>query len=118
MPTKKVTKKEINKDEFAIIETGGKQYQVSAGDSVVIEKLSDDHKVGDVVTFDKVLLVDNGSDTTIGTPYISGAKVTGTIKEIGKLAKVSAVKYKAKSNRSKKFGHRQPFCTVAITSIK
>lgn len=118
MPTKTTTKKDSNASEFAVIETGGKQYQVAAGDSIVVEKMLGEFKVGDKVTFDKVLLVDNGSDTTIGTPYIAGAKVVATISEMGKQAKVTAVKYKAKSNRSKKFGHRQSFFKVTIDSIK
>ncbi len=104
--------------EFAVIKTGGKQYKVSKGDSIKIEKLSDDAKAGDKVTFDKVLLVDNGSDTTIGTPYISGAKVEATIEEIGKLPTVTVIHYKQKSRYFKKNGHRQPYFQVKIDSIK
>ncbi|MDZ4226106.1 MAG: 50S ribosomal protein L21, partial [Patescibacteria group bacterium] len=61
--------------EFAIIETGGKQYMVSEGDTLKIEKISGDFKTGDKLSFDNVLMVDNGQDTTIGEPYIKGAKV-------------------------------------------
>ncbi len=104
--------------EFAVIQTGGKQYQVKAGDTLKVEKIRGDFKVGDVVTFDKVLLVDNGSDTTIGTPYISGAKVVGTLKEIGRARKVTVIKYKQKSRYFKKNGHRQPFFKVTIDAIK
>ncbi len=103
--------------EFAIIETGGKQYLVSEGDTVKIEKISGDHKVGDSVIFDKVLLVDNGSDTTIGTPYIKGAHVNAEIKKIARAKKVVVIKYKAKSNYFKKRGHRQPFFEVTITKL-
>ena len=105
--------------EFAIIQTGGKQYSVSKGDTITIEKLSDTHKVGDSVTFDKVLLWDNGADTNIGTPYITEAEVTGTITEIGRSAKIIVVKYKQK-NRSgwTRNGHRQPFYKVKIDSLK
>ena len=104
--------------EFAVIETGGKQYQVTAGDVISIEKLPGDLKAGDKVTFDKVLLVDDGSNTTIGTPYINGAKVEATFKEAGREAKVLVIKYKQKSRYYKKNGHRQPFSKVEILNIK
>lgn len=110
-------KAEKNK-EFAIIETGGKQYLVSEGDTVKIEKMPGDHKVGGKVAFDNVLLVDNGSDTTIGTPFIQGAKVSAEISKISRAKKVTVIKYKAKSNYFKKRGHRQPFFEVKISSIK
>src|SRR5690348_14634644 len=104
--------------EFAIIQTGGKQYLVSEGDTVKIEKLSDDHKVGDSVVFGEVLLSDNGKDaTTVGTPFIKGAKVEGTVSKIGRAKKVTVIKYKAKSNYFKKRGHRQPFVEVKITKL-
>jgi large subunit ribosomal protein L21 len=104
--------------EFAIIETGGKQYLVSEGTTVKIEKLDDAHKAGDSVVFDKVLLSDNGKDaTTIGMPFIAGAKVTGTIAKVGRSKKVVVIKYKAKSNYFKKRGHRQPFVEVKITKL-
>lgn len=104
--------------EFAVIQTGGKQYKVSVGDSVHIEKIIGDYKKGDSIAFDKVLLVDNGTDTTIGAPFISGAKVEGKIEEIGREAKVNVIKYKQKSRYFKKNGHRQPFFKVKISSIK
>ena len=104
--------------EFAVIQTGGKQYKVSKGDSIKIEKLSDTAKVGDKVAFEEVLLVDNGTDTTIGTPFIKGAKVEATVEEIGKLPTVTVIHYKQKSRYFKKNGHRQPFFKVKISSIK
>jgi large subunit ribosomal protein L21 len=116
MPKK--TEKTVNKDEFAVIATGGKQYKVSVGESLSIEKIIGDFKVGDKLTFDKVLLVDDGSNTTIGAPYISGASVTGELLEIGRGAKVNVVKYKQKSRYFKKNGHRQPFFRVKITGLK
>ncbi|MDB5239044.1 MAG: ribosomal protein large subunit ribosomal protein [Candidatus Parcubacteria bacterium] len=105
--------------EFAVIQTGGKQYTVSKGDTITIEKLQGDHKEGDKVTFDKVLLVDDGSNTTIGTPFINKAAVTGTISKIGRAATVLVVKYRQK-NRSgwKRNGHRQPFFKVTIDALK
>ena len=104
--------------DFAIIETGGKQYLVSEGDTVKIEKLMGDHKVGDSVAFDNVLLVEAGSTTTIGTPLVKGAKVSAEISKISRAPKVTVIKYKAKSNYFKKRGHRQPFFEVKIGSIK
>ena len=104
--------------EFAVIQTGGKQYKVKAGDEVKIEKLTGTYKEGDTVVFDKVLLVDNGTDTTIGTPFIEKAKVTATITKIGRLPKVTVIKYKQKSKYFKKNGHRQPFFQVKIEGVK
>ena len=103
--------------EIAVIETGGKQYKVAPGASIKIEKLSDTQKVGDKVTFDKVLLVD-GSTTSIGAPYVQGAKVEATVEKIGRADKVIVLKYKAKSRYQKKNGHRQLFVQVKIDSIK
>lgn len=112
-----VTAKQEN-TEFAVILTGGKQYKVSVGDILKIEKIIGKFKAGDTITFDKVLLVDNGSDTTIGTPYIETANVDAVLEEIGKAKKIEVIKYKAKSNYFKRRGHRQPFFKVKITAIK
>ncbi len=114
----KKAKSEANSNEFAIIATGGKQYKVAVGDVLKIEKIKGDHKAGDKITFDKVLLVDNGSDTTIGTPYITGAAVVGTLEEAGRSKKVMVIKYKQKSRYFKKNGHRQPYFKVKIESLK
>ena len=103
--------------QVAVIKTGGKQYVVSKGDTISIEKLSDTVKKGDAVTFDKVLLVDNGMDTTIGAPLIEGAKVTGTVTLVGRSKKVEVVKYKPKSRYFKRNGHRQPLVKVQIDRI-
>lgn len=108
----------VNKDEFAVIATGGKQYQVSAGDVLKIEKIKGEFKEGDKISFDKVLLVDDGKDTTIGSPYIAGAKVEAELKEIGRAPKIDVIKYKAKSRYFKKRGHRQPYFKIRITNIK
>ncbi len=104
--------------EFAIIATGGKQYPVAVGDVIRVEKLGDDLKKGDKVVFDQVLLVDNGKDTTIGTPTIAGAKVEAIFQSAGRAQKVIVVKYKAKSKYHKKNGHRQPYSEVKISAIK
>ncbi|OHA23956.1 MAG: 50S ribosomal protein L21 [Candidatus Taylorbacteria bacterium RIFCSPLOWO2_01_FULL_44_26] len=103
--------------EFAVIQTGGKQYTVTKGDMVTIEKLSGIHKKGDAVVFDKVLLWDNGKDTTIGTPYIPNATVKATITDIGRGPKITVVHYKQKSRYFKKNTHRQPFFKVKIDSL-
>lgn len=103
--------------EVAVIKTGGKQYVVQKGDTISIEKLPADLKKGDSVVFGEVLLVDNGSDTTIGAPVIKGAEVKGTVVLAGKGEKIDVVKYKAKSRYYKRRGHRQPLLKVKIDSI-
>jgi large subunit ribosomal protein L21 len=116
-PTK-APKKETKKNaEFAVILSGGKQYVVSVGDIVDVERLSKEYKEGDVVEFDKVLLVDNGTDATIGTPYIDGAKVKAIYQGGKKGKKLSIVRFKAKSNRDRKIGHRQKYDRVKIESL-
>lgn len=84
MATKTVA---VETKEFAVIQTGGKQYIVSEGDTLKIEKIIGDHKVGDSITFSDVLLVDDGSNTTIGTPTIPGAQVSAEIQKIAKAKK-------------------------------
>ena len=106
-----------SKTEFAVIQTGGKQYRVSAGDILTIEKLGSVEKVGDSIVFDKVLLWDNGTETSIGTPYIQGAQVKAEFLATGKGKKVMVMKYKQKSRYLVRKGHRQPFTKVKITSI-
>lgn len=108
--------------EIAVVQTGGKQYVVGKGDVITIEKLgrginTKDLKKGDVVTFDEVLMVDDGKDATIGTPTIKGAKVTAKVTEVGRAKKIEVVKYKAKSRYLKRRGHRQPFIRVKIDAI-
>jgi large subunit ribosomal protein L21 len=112
--------------EFAIIQTGGKQYLVEEGSTVKIESMKGPlaadgrtpYKVGDSIIFNDVLLVDNGKDsTTLGDPFIKGAKVSATIAKIDRAPKVTVIKYKAKSNYFKKRGHRQPFLEVKITKL-
>lgn len=96
----------------AVISTGGKQYYVSEGDVIYIEKL--DANEGDKVTFDQVLMVDN----KIGTPCLDGASVTGTVLKNGKQKKITIFKYTQKKKYRKKQGHRQPYTKVEIKSIK
>ena len=113
---KKATTKKASADEFAVIETGGKQYIVSVGDVIDIELLGE-HAEGDTVEFDTVLMTDNGADTTIGDPYIKGAKVKATYVAEKKGKKLSIIRFEAKSNRSRKVGHRQKYAQVQIDAI-
>ncbi len=99
---------------YAVIETGGKQYRVQEGDVISVEKLG--LEVGEVVKFDKVLLLSDGTDVKVGTPYL-GAAVTGSVVEYGKGKKVVVFKYKAKKDYRKKRGHRQPYTLVKIESL-
>ena len=108
----------MNKEEFAVIKTGGKQYKVSKDSVISIEKIKGEYAKGDKLVFDKVLLVDDGKDTTIGTPYITGAKVNAEIVDIGRARTILVMKYKQKSRYLRRNGHRQPFFKVKITSIK
>lgn len=102
---------------FAIIETGGKQYKVAEGDVISIEKLSEADKKDGNVVFDKVLLLDDGNATKIGTPYLEGAKVEAVLKEEGKGKKITVLRFKAKSRHSVKRGHRQPYTKVKISNV-
>ena len=99
---------------YAIIVTGGKQYKVEEGKSIFVEKL--DAKQGDKVTFDKVVQV-SGDDTKIGTPFVDGAAVEGTVDKQGKEKKVVTFKYKPKKHTHTKQGHRQPYTKVTINKI-
>ena len=101
-----------NKD-FAVIETGGKQYVVSAGDVLDVELLTGDLKEGDEVEFDQVLMAGD----KVGTPTVSGAKVKAKYLGEKKGKKISILRFKAKSNRSRKQGHRQKYARVEILSV-
>jgi large subunit ribosomal protein L21 len=103
--------------EFAVIQTGGKQYAVKPGQTITIEKMKGDFKKGDTITFDQVLLTDDGSKATFGAPFISGAKVVGEFVLAGRAKKINVIKYKQKSRYFKKNGHRQHFFKVKISKI-
>jgi large subunit ribosomal protein L21 len=100
---------------YAIIETGGKQYRVSEGDVVFVEKL--DNEVGEVVSFDKVLAVSKNNTLSVGNPLVKGAKVDAKILSHGKDAKIIVFKYKPKKAYAKKQGHRQPHTKIQIEKI-
>jgi large subunit ribosomal protein L21 len=113
---KAAAKRAAEGPEFAVIETGGKQYMVAVGDVLDVELLGA-HEEGDKIEFDKVLMVDDGKDATIGTPYIKGATVKATFQGETKGKKISIIRYKAKSNRDRKVGHRQHYARVQIDAI-
>ncbi|ARF13083.1 50S ribosomal protein L21 [Sporosarcina sp. P3] len=99
---------------YAIIETGGKQIKVEAGQEIFIEKVAGE--ADEVVTFDKVLMV-GGDDVKVGAPFVEGATVTGKVVKQGRAKKIVVFKYKAKKNYRKKQGHRQPYTKIVIDGI-
>ncbi|MDD5431061.1 MAG: 50S ribosomal protein L21 [Candidatus Pacebacteria bacterium] len=101
---------------FAIIETGSKQYKVSAGNKIKVEKLNAEE--GANLSLDKVLLVAEGDDVKIGTPYVAGAKVEAKVIKQDRADKVIVFKYHSKTRFRKKKGHRQPFTELEIVSVK
>ncbi|OIQ61528.1 50S ribosomal protein L21 [Moorella thermoacetica] len=101
---------------YAIIMTGGKQYRVSEGDTLRVEKLP--AEVGEKVVLDKVLAVGEGADLKVGTPYVEGAKVTASVQAQDKAPKIIVFKYKPKKNYRRKQGHRQPYTQLKIEKIE
>ena len=99
----------------AIIVTGGKQYKVSEGDVVFIEKL--DQNAGDTVKFDQVLAIIDGENATFGTPVVEGASVEPTVEKYGNGKKIRIFKYHAMTGSRKRQGHRPPYTKVTITKI-
>ena len=100
---------------FAIFVTGGKQYKVSEGDVIFVEKLG--VAEGEKVNFDKVLCV-NGETLSVGTPYVEGATIVANVLKNGKTKKIDVIKYKAKKNEKKKIGHRQDYTKIQIVKIE
>ena len=103
--------------KIAIIETGGKQYIVTKDSILNVEKLDGVSEKGSEVTFDKVLLLDDGSETKVGSPYLEGAKVSAELVEEGRADKVTVIRYRQKSRHFVKKGHRQAFARVRITAL-
>ncbi|MEM1484069.1 50S ribosomal protein L21 [Oscillospiraceae bacterium PP1C4] len=101
---------------YAVICTGGKQYRVSEGDVVFIEKL--DAEVDATVEFDQVLVVGKDDGVVTGAPTVAGATVTGKVLKNGKAKKITIFTYRAKKGSARKMGHRQPYTKVEIQSIK
>jgi large subunit ribosomal protein L21 len=100
---------------FAVLKTGGKQYKVIQGDLIEVEKLESD--VGDKVTLDQVLMVGEGEDVEVGSPYIPNCQVTGEVVKQGKGAKIIVFKKKRRKNYRRKNGHRQFITQLKITEI-
>ena len=100
---------------YAVIQTGGKQYRVSEGDTLKVEKLVADE--GASVEFDKVLMVADGDDVTVGTPFLEGGKVTATVRGHGRAKKVTIIKFRRRKHYMKRQGHRQWFTELEITGI-
>ena len=100
---------------FAVIKTGGKQYVVSEGDTVTVELLGE-HTPGDTITFDQVLMTDDGSSAKVGTP-MTGGTVTGTYLGEKKGKKLTIIRFESKSNRDRRLGHRQHYAQVKIDKI-
>lgn len=100
---------------YAIIKTGGKQYRVSEGDEIFIEKL--DAEVGDSVQFDEVLAIGESDEMKWGCPLVEGASVKGEVLKQGKGKKIVVFKYKPKKGYRRKTGHRQPYTRVKITGV-
>ena len=99
---------------YAIFVTGGKQYKVSEGDVIFVEKLGVSE--GEKVTFDKVLCL-GGETLSVGTPYVAGATVVANVVKNGKSKKIDVIRYKSKKNEKKKIGHRQDYTKIQIEKI-
>lgn len=100
---------------YAVIETGGKQYRVAVGDRVRVEKLGLDP--GGVVKLDKVLMVGDGDNVTVGAPHLDGATVTAAVTAVGRGEKVGIFKFRRRKHYRKSQGHRQSYTEIEITGI-
>lgn len=100
---------------YAVIVTGGKQYRVSKGDKVRVEKL--DAAEGGSIDFDQVLMVVDGDDIKIGTPVLDGGKVSAEVKSHGRGDKIEIIKFKRRKQHMKRQGHRQAYTELEITGI-
>ena len=100
---------------YAVFATGGKQYRATTGDILEIEKL--DAEKGARVELDQVLMVGEGEDIKVGSPYLKGGKVTATIVEHGRGEKINVLKFKRRKHHMKRMGHRQDFTRIEITGI-
>ena len=100
---------------YAVLANGGKQYRATTGDILKIEKI--DAEKGASVELDQVLMVGEGADVKVGTPYLEGGKVTATVVEHGRGDKIRIIKFKRRKHHMKKMGHRQDFTRIEITGI-
>ncbi len=100
---------------YAVFKTGGKQYRASTGDVIKIEKI--EAEKGATVELDQVLMVGEGEDVKIGTPFLEGGKVTATVVEQGRRDKIKVIKFKRRKNYRRQMGHRQYFTQIEIIGI-
>ena len=100
---------------YAVFSTGGKQYRASTGDVIKVEKL--EAEKGSTVELDTVLMVGEGEDVKVGTPFLDGGRVTATVVDHGRGEKIKILKFKRRKHHMKKTGHRQYFTTLEITGI-
>lgn len=101
---------------YAVFVTGGKQYRVTEGQTLKVEKLPVD--AGGNVEFDSVLMVADGDDIKVGAPYVAGSKVTATVKSQGRDDKVMIIKFRRRKHHRKQQGHRQYYTELQITGIQ
>ena len=101
---------------YAVVSSGGKQYKVAEGDVCRVEKL--DAEEGAAVEIDKVLMIADGDNINIGTPFVEGGKVTATVKAHGRAKKVEIMKFRRRKHHQKRTGHRQHYTELEITGIK
>ena len=106
----------MSKTMYAIIKTGGKQYKISKGDSIQVEKLDAD--VDSTVNFDKVLMLNDEGQIEIGSPYLENTKVSGKVVSLGKKDKIKVVKFRRRKRYTRTAGHRQSFSEIEITDIQ
>ena len=100
---------------YAVFKTGGKQYRATTGDVLKVEKI--DAEKGATVELDQVLMVGEGEDVKVGTPFLDGGKVTATVVDHGRDDKVKIIKFKRRKHHRKQMGHRQYFTQIEITGI-
>jgi len=100
---------------YAVFKTGGKQYRATTGDVIKVEKI--DAEKGATVELDRVLMVGEGEDVKIGSPYLEGGKVTATVVDHGRNDKIKIIKFKRRKHHRKQMGHRQYFTQIEITGI-
>jgi len=100
---------------YAVIKTGGKQYKVSEGDTLKVEKIAAEE--GATIEIDQVLMVADGDNITVGAPLVEGGKVTATIKSHGRGKKIEIIKFRRRKHHRKQMGHRQSYTELQITGI-
>ncbi len=101
---------------YAVIKTGGKQYRVSEGDTLEVEKLPAEE--GATIEFDEVLMLADGDDVKVGTPTVEGAKVTASVVGHGRGKKIRIIKFRRRKHHLKRMGHRQWYTRIKITGIQ